>query len=407
VPRLFVIAATAFLFFASASSAAAVDLVGDWQLNEGSGTLARDSSAFGNNGAVSGDATWVAGHEGTALSFTGNTGQVQIPSSASLEPPTAVSVAAWVNHAGSPGTYRYVVAKGINGCIAGSYGLYTGASGGMQFYVSHNRGSVYADSPDFGSGIWDGKWHLVVGTFDGTTVRLYVDGNEVGSGSNFPGPLEYQLPDSNQLFIGNYPNNMACSARGFSGVIDDVMIWNGALSASQVSGLMPGPGGSSPVVPGAGPGQNNYLLPGQSNGNSSGPGGGEAPAISHLKISPSSFALGLIGAVKKANRRAGATVSYRVSEQARSTFTVMLKKAGVRHGKRCVNASRSHGRGASCTLLVYVDRFTHDDGAGTTSFRFVGLPGRKLGFGKYLLEATPRAGSLVGNTVSVPFTITA
>jgi Concanavalin A-like lectin/glucanases superfamily len=405
VPRVFVIVATALLFLASASTAAAVDLVGDWQLNEGSGTLAQDSSGFGNNGTVSGDATWVAGHEGTALSFTGNTGQVQIPSSASLEPPTAVSVAAWVNHAGSPGTYRYVVAKGINGCIAASYGLYTGANGGMQFYVSHNHGSVYADSPDVGSGIWDGKWHLVVGTFDGTSVRLYVDGKQVGSGTNFPGSLDYQLPDSNQLFIGSYPNTMGCSARDFIGVIDDVMIWNGALSASQASGLMGGPGGSPPVVPGSKPGQISYLPPGQSSGNA-GLARGGAPAITHLKISPSSFALGHIGSVQRSNRRAGATVSYIDSEPARSTFTVMLRKAGVRHGKRCVSASRSHGRGASCTLLVYVDRFTRNDAAGRTSFRFVGVPGRKLGFGKYLLEVTPRLGSLVGKTVSARFTIT-
>lgn len=406
MPRLFVIAATAFASFAFASSAAAADLVGEWQLNEGAGTFAGDSSGFGNNGTVSGDAAWVTGHEGMALNFTGNTGQVQVPSSAALEPQTAVSVAAWVRHAGSPGDYAYLVAKGVNGCIAASYGLYSGASGGLQFYVSHNQGTVYADSPDSGAGIWDGNWHQVVGTFDGTTVRLYVDGHQVGSGSNFPGPLEYQLPNSNQLYIGNYPSSgTTCKARDFTGTIDDVMIWNGALSASQVNGLL-APPGVTPAIPGSGPGQTQYLPPGQSNGGAQA-SSATAPVISRLRISPSSFALGHVGSVRKSRRPAGATVSYQDSRRAVSTIRVMLKKAGVRHGKQCVSPSKAHSRGARCTLLVSVGRFTHNDGGGATSFRFVGLPGLRLAPGKYLLEVTPRAGRLVGRTVSVPFSIKA
>jgi hypothetical protein len=404
---MFVIAATAFASFAFASSAAAADLVGDWQLNEGAGTFAGDSSGFGNNGTVSGETTWVSGHEGMALNFTGNTGQVQVPSSASLEPQTGVSVAAWVKHAGSPGSYAYLVTKGVNGCIAASYGLYTGPNGGLQFYVSHNQGSVYMDSPDSGAGVWDGNWHLVVGTFDGTTVRLYVDGHEVGSGSSFPGSLEYQLPNSNQLFIGNYPSSgTTCKARSFTGAIDDVMIWNGALSSSQVSVLL-APPGVTPVIPGSGPGQAHYLPPGQSKSGPAQTSSATAPIITHLRISPSSFALGHVGSVRKSTRPAGAAVSYRDSQRAVSTFRVILEEAGMRHGKRCVSPSKAQGRGARCTLLVSIGRFTHNDGGSATSFRFVGLPGLKLARGKYLLEVTPQAGSLLGRMVSAPFSIKA
>ncbi len=48
--------------------------------------------------------------------------------------------------------------------------------------MSSNGGLSYNISPDAGTNIWDGNWHSVVGTFNGSEVDLYVDGKEVGSG---------------------------------------------------------------------------------------------------------------------------------------------------------------------------------------------------------------------------------
>ena len=74
-------------------------------------------------------------------------------------------------------------------CAAASYGLYTGPNGGLEFYVSSSRGTVYVRSPDAGAGVWDGGWHMVVGTYDGNTVRLFVavrltPGRRITAGSN-------------------------------------------------------------------------------------------------------------------------------------------------------------------------------------------------------------------------------
>jgi hypothetical protein len=80
--------------------------VGEWKLDEGSGTRAADSSGSGNDGAVSGGATWVAGRSGAALSFDGTTGRVRVPDNSTLEPVSTVSVGAWVKHDHSPGAYR-------------------------------------------------------------------------------------------------------------------------------------------------------------------------------------------------------------------------------------------------------------------------------------------------------------
>lgn len=115
-----------------------------------------------------------------------------------------VTVSAWVKSATAPGNFKYIVAKGASGCIAAAYGLYTGANGGLEFYVSSNGGLTYAISPDAGTGIWDGNWHSVVGTFDGSEVNLYVDGKEVGTGTSDAtaiayGPADQQRSDDRQL----------------------------------------------------------------------------------------------------------------------------------------------------------------------------------------------------------------
>ena len=59
--------------------------------------------------------------------------------------------------------------------MASSYALYTGSNGGLRFYVS-DGGAGASLSPAAGPELWDGQWHAVAGTFDGQTVRFYLDG---------------------------------------------------------------------------------------------------------------------------------------------------------------------------------------------------------------------------------------
>jgi hypothetical protein len=219
----------------AAPAFAATGLVADWHFDEGYGTTVHDSSGYHNDGQLSGGTAWVAGRNGGgAVQFDGDTGVVTVPDSPSLEPANAVSVAAWAR-ATNPGLFRHIVAKGAATCNAASYGLYTGPNGGIAFYVSQNSGSTYTLSPDGGTGVWDGRWHYFVGTYDGSAVRLYVDGKQVGSGTPASGPIGYQLPTSNNLLGGNYAG---CSEHGFPGAIDQASIWSKALSASEVQTAM-------------------------------------------------------------------------------------------------------------------------------------------------------------------------
>lgn len=212
-----------------------IPLAGYWPLDEGSGQVARDWSGHRNHGqlgstpgADDNDPTWISGifGFGGALRFDGSD-FIAIPSSPSLEP-SRITVEAWFRRAGSPGSYRYLVSKGGQDCEAGSYGLYTTDSGNLAFYVYD--GSTWTRSPQGDQSVWDGRWHHAAGTFDGTAVRLFVDGKQVGAGTPAGTEIGYGLPVESAS-IGAY--RASCSLL-FEGDMDGVRIWSRALPVADI-----------------------------------------------------------------------------------------------------------------------------------------------------------------------------
>ncbi len=392
---------------ATSSALAASGPVGIWQLDEGTGTTVTDGSGNGNDGALSGGVSWVPGISGSALAFDGSSGQVKVSDNQALEPAGAVTVTAWIRHTGSPGNYRYVVAKGGNGCIAASYGLYSGPNGGLEFYVSQEHGTVFARSPDAGQRAWDGQWHLAVGTYDGSTIRLYVDGVQIGSGTPWSGSLEYLLPSSNDFYIGNYPS---CQPHWFPGAIDDVTVWGRALGASEINGLLPA---SDPPPASGGGGTGTGTGSGGSGGGTgptTGPGTtgtpetmGATPSVYGLKLSSSKVTVDTHGHVLSGGSP-GLSLSYTESQAASLTVTLLRSEKGVRRGKACVARSR-HGRVGTCTRFVVISSVTHTDRAGRLTVRLNQLLHRRLSPGTYRLDITPRAHGQVGKTMSVRFVV--
>lgn len=211
------------------ASARSFDLAGLWLLDEGRGQVAYDWSFSGNRGqlgstpyADAADPSWVSLPgwflRRAALRFDG-TQRVQVANAPSLEP-DGVTVAARVRGTAG-GNFRYIASKGALTCETASYGLYTGSQGGLSFYVSD--GSAYTLSSDAGAGIWDGKWHTVVGAYDGTSVRLWVDGVQVGSSVPAAVTIGYGLPDGNDFLLGDYAGPCG-SPLGFIGDIDAAAI---------------------------------------------------------------------------------------------------------------------------------------------------------------------------------------
>jgi hypothetical protein len=399
--------AVALSTLAAAGSTARADsgLVGYWKMDEGAGTRVADSSGYANDGRLVGAVSWIpdastsalSGSD-SALSFAGSSGYIDVPDNSSLEPPLSVSVGAWFRRLGTPGEYKYLLAKGAAGCIAASYGLYTGPNGGLEFYASRQHGTVYAHSPDAGRGVWDGRWHLAVGTFDGTTIRLYLDGTQVGSGTPYPGLLEYPLATSNDLFIGDYPG---CSSRtyAFAGDLDDVAVWNQPLSGATIKQMAEGD--ASPLASGGSP--TTRGISASSPAGTGQAGTARGPALKLLFMQPSRFS-------PSGSHRAGTgtTISYIDSEASRSTFTVLRRRRGVERGRRCVppRGGDVSKHAIRCSAYVLVARFTRKDRAGTNRFHFGGfIAGRRLSAGTYLLEVVPRTAGRVGSMASVVFQI--
>ena len=232
-------AIVAVLCLPGTASAASYDfpLSGYWPLNEGKGQTVRDWSGNRNHGQLgstpgvdANDPSWIKGafFWSSALHFDGGD-FVTIPDSGDLET-QQVTVSAWFRGSDTPGNYKYLVAKGSNDCATASYGLYTGASGGLAFYVANGEAYGFTVSDNAGRGVWDGKWHNASGTFDGQTVRLFIDGKEVGTGQPRTEPIGYGTPAGNAT-IGAYGGTCDLA---LIGDLDEVSIWRKALPVADI-----------------------------------------------------------------------------------------------------------------------------------------------------------------------------
>ncbi|HWC26072.1 MAG TPA: LamG domain-containing protein [Solirubrobacteraceae bacterium] len=217
----------------AAPAAAAPALAGHWSFDEGAGQTAHDAGPLRLHGVLGAspvadaeDPAWIAGASGGALRF-GAGASVRVSDGRRLDLQTlTVEVVARADS--SPGVYRYLVAHGSVGCFAGAYGLYTGRDGGVAFYVfDGERYFVSAAAP--ASAVWNGAWHRVSGTFDGSRLRLFVDGHEVGGPFATPAgtAIEYDsMPEG--TYFGSY---MGACRLPFTGDVDSVTIWSGGASA--------------------------------------------------------------------------------------------------------------------------------------------------------------------------------
>jgi hypothetical protein len=250
----------AFLLAAPAAQAGGADLAGQWHLDDVTGGTTPDSSGNGLTGTgVIGSLG--PGHLGNALSFTNAGDGVDVADNALLRP-NRMTVMAWVKHGNNPVPlqYRTLVGKAASGCSNRQYALDVGSTaGGLRFFARLRKPtgeSDYVVTEVPVAPVWDGQWHAIAGTYDGATARLYADGVEISSAPVPAGftDVDYVSPGDGRLSFARYVEPGAgCDQNGFQykGAIDEVRIYNRALSASEIANpdAVPQPPASQPPAP--------------------------------------------------------------------------------------------------------------------------------------------------------------
>lgn len=202
-------------------------VVAYYPLDSGSGTQAYDVSTNENRGVLTNSPTWTgSGRVGGALTFSGSTQYVNIPSSASLNQTGDLTIEAWVNltdHA----NHNTITAKTTgDGSTNNTYELRTEqTTGRLQFRAFDSALRTVTSN----NAVATGGWHHVAVTKSSGTARLYIDGSQDGQGS-----MGTATANSNALKLGARDDLAAASY--FKGTLDEVRLFSRALTAAEVAG---------------------------------------------------------------------------------------------------------------------------------------------------------------------------
>lgn len=199
-------------------------LVGEWDFEND----LKDTSGFENHGAFIGTESYVPGKIGQGIDFDGVNEYVTVPDSASLDITEEVTVEAWV-YIDTYDNGKYYEVAGKWDDHSGDYRSYLlcvkGQAEGLEprFYVS-NAGDDYPAAVS-SINIPTGEWHHLAGTFDGTAVKIYVDGVETGITT----PAESTLFSNEEPFLMAGNTLGGSNGRYLDGKIDEVKVWANAL----------------------------------------------------------------------------------------------------------------------------------------------------------------------------------
>ena len=254
---------------------AAGNLVGYWNFDEASGAVANDTSGNANNGTFTGTgithstvlpptSCFVNTH---SVAFDGSGGYVSVADNASMDPASQISISFWMNPSTVTNGYQHIVFK--QGPVVTSYGVWLN---GNHVYMEDNDNSVRGMNSN--AAVTAGAWHYITVTYDGTTQKLYIDG-VLDNSQSIPGITLTYTNSPVKIGNGDYNNP-------FAGYVDDLRIYDRALTQSEVTDLATG---------GCGPGV--VSIASQNNTSSAGPQTAQVATASTAKLADTGLNIAL------------------------------------------------------------------------------------------------------------------
>jgi hypothetical protein len=209
------------------------DLIGYWKFDEGSGSIAHDSSGNGLNGNINGSTQWTTGKNGSALEITGTGFVGDISSSYDDSITTAFTVAAWVKWYGPPAYPHHNLIFDGRGSYDNGFVFYINMFSGKLEFNLNQPGSVCQSISTIPIGSWT---HVAVVFNDSSDVcRFYINGNLDNTVTT---TFTYYNSDFVPAAIGN---SLWAPGDGnwapFTGILDEVYLYKKALSTHEIERL--------------------------------------------------------------------------------------------------------------------------------------------------------------------------
>ena len=215
----------------SGGTSGTISVAGYWKFDEAGGTKAADSSGNNNTGTLSFGAAFAPGKSGTAVNIDGSSGYVagSGPGAAFPIGNSARTIAAWIKMAPAAGTDRSILHYGTDGNgPATNYHLAVNGSGLAVIGNGFGNGTIQTTAR-----VDDNTWHHLAAVYEGTstnTARIYIDGVQQASGTLSQAP---NTGTGTSWRIGMFLNGNG----SFPGLLDEVKLYSGALTAAQVQSL--------------------------------------------------------------------------------------------------------------------------------------------------------------------------